>query len=97
RHLPAHSPWNKCGWLERSPAPGKKRNSPGTKAYNKRATRRWLDKVLDRRWLRRDQPPNVLDRHLDERSIIEALRRTCADCRNKSAPRQGGALITSAQ
>jgi len=35
----------------------------------------------------------VPDRHLDERRIIEALRRTCADFKNKSAPRQSAPPI----
>jgi hypothetical protein len=56
-----------------------------------------FDKILDRRWLTRDQPVNVPDRHLDERRIIEALRRTCADCKNKSAPRQSAPPIRFAR
>jgi hypothetical protein len=52
-----------------------------------------LHKILDRQWPTRDQPLNVPDRPFDEPHVIGALRRICADCKNRSAPPQSAALI----
>ena len=74
------------------PARGRNRKSRRTNAY-KHASGCSFNKLLDRRWPTRDQPLNVADRHLDGRPITEALIRTCADCKNKSAQRQSGRRI----
>ena len=52
-----------------------------------------LHKILDRQWPTRDQPLNVPDRPFDEPHVIGALRRICADCKNRSAPPQSAAPI----
>src|SRR4030095_6376105 len=55
---------------------------------NKRASGRSFDKVLNPQWPTRNQLPSAPDRHLGGQAVIEALRRICADCKNKSAQRQ---------
>ena len=79
------------------PAPGKKRNSHRTNGDNKRGTAALLHKILDRQWPTRDQPLNVPDRPFDEPHVIGALRRICADCKNRSALPQSAAPIRFAR
>jgi len=76
--------------------PGEKRNSHRTNACNARYPA-LLHEILDRQWPTRDQPLNVPDRPFDEPHVIGALRRICADCKNRSAPPQSVAPIRFAR